>query len=116
MVIKKLFSKLPERMLSKLVLKGILRKSVDVSDETYQRDFKNFTFKVNWNICDAIGYQIYEQTKYTFKFGEVLDDAYSNTINILERYKTFDEYKDFIELDKAIDTVHEYIARLKYYT
>ena len=75
MVIKKLLSKLPERTLSKLVLKGILRKSVDVSDETYQKDFKNFTFKVNWNVCGTIGYQIYEQTKYTHKFGEVLDDA-----------------------------------------
>jgi UDP-glucose 4-epimerase len=75
MVIKKLLSKLPENMLSKLVLKGILRKSVDVSDETYQKDFKNFTFKVNWNVCGAIGYQIYEQTKYTYKFGEILDDA-----------------------------------------
>ena len=75
MVIKKLLSKLPEKMLSKLVLKGILRKSVNVSDEAYQKDFKNFTFKVNWKICDAIGYQIYEQTKYTYKYGELLDDA-----------------------------------------
>ena len=65
MVIKKLLSKLPEKMLSKLVLKGILRKSVNVSDEAYQKDFKNFTFKVNWKICDAIGYQIYEQTNIT---------------------------------------------------
>jgi len=47
MVLKKNLSKLPEQMLSKLVLKGILRKSVDVSDETYQKDFINFTFKVN---------------------------------------------------------------------
>ena len=59
MVIKKLLSKLPESALSKLVLKGILRKSVDISDETYQKDFKNFAFKVNWNICGAVGYQIY---------------------------------------------------------
>lgn len=75
MVLKKIISKLPERMLSKLVLKGILRKSVDVSDEIYQKDFKNFTFKVNWNICGAIGYQIYEQTNYTYKYGEILEDA-----------------------------------------
>ncbi|MHA1509071.1 MAG: hypothetical protein ACTSO6_10260, partial [Promethearchaeota archaeon] len=75
MVIKKILSKLPESTLSKLVLKGILRKSVDVSDETYQKDFKNFTFKVNWNVCGAIGYQIYEQTNYTYKYGELLDDA-----------------------------------------
>ncbi|MHA1498284.1 MAG: DUF362 domain-containing protein [Promethearchaeota archaeon] len=75
MVLKKIISILPEKMLSKLVLKGILRKSVDISDEIYQKDFKNFTFKVNWNICNAIGYQIYGQTKYTFKYGEVLDDA-----------------------------------------
>ena len=75
MVLKKILSKLPEQMLSKLVLKGILRKSVDISDETYQKDFKKFTFKVNWNICGAIGYQIYEQTNYTYKYGELLDDA-----------------------------------------
>ncbi len=75
MVIKKILSKLPEGALSKLVLKGILRKSVEVSDEAYQKDFKNFTFKVNWNICGAVGYQIYEQTKYTYKYGEVLEDA-----------------------------------------
>ena len=75
MVIKKLLSKLPESTLGKLVLKGILRKSVNVSDEIYQRDFKNFTFKVNWNICGANGYQIYEQTKYTYKYGDLLEDA-----------------------------------------
>lgn len=75
MVIKKLLSKLPEGTLSKLVLKGILRKSVNVSDETYQKDFKNFTFRVNWKVCGATGYQIYEQTKYTYKYGELLDDA-----------------------------------------
>ena len=75
MVIKKILSKLPEGVLSKLVLKGILRKSVDTSDEIYQKDFKNFTLKVNWNICGAIGYQIYEQTNYTYKYGEFLDDA-----------------------------------------
>ncbi|MHA2289811.1 MAG: hypothetical protein ACXABG_13585, partial [Promethearchaeota archaeon] len=75
MVIKKLLSKLPENTLSKLVLKGILRKSVDTSDESYQKDFKNFTFKVNWKICNAIGYQIYEQTNYSYKYGELLDDA-----------------------------------------
>jgi ferredoxin len=75
MVIKKILSKLPKQMLSKLVLKGILRKSVDISDKTYQKDFKNFTFKVNWNIYGAIGYQIYEQTKYTYKYGELLDDV-----------------------------------------
>ena len=75
MVLKKILSKLPRKTLSKLVLKGILRKSVDTSDEIYQKDFKNFTFKVNWDIAGAIGYQIYEQTSYSYKFGEHLDDA-----------------------------------------
>ena len=75
MGIKKIISKLPEKILSKLVLKSILRKSVDTSDEIYQRDFKNFTFKVNWDISGAIGYQIYEQTRYSYKYGVHLDDA-----------------------------------------
>ena len=75
MVIKKILSKLPSKVLSRLVLKGILKKSVDTSDETYQKDFKNFTFKVNWDISGAIGYQIYDQTSYSYKCGEHLDDA-----------------------------------------
>jgi UDP-glucose 4-epimerase len=75
MVIRKIVSKLPARMLSKLVLKGILKKSVDTSDEIYQKDFKDFIFKVNWDISGAIGYQIYDQTNYSYKIGEHLDDA-----------------------------------------
>ncbi|MHA2473153.1 MAG: DUF362 domain-containing protein [Promethearchaeota archaeon] len=61
--------------LPKKLLKRILKESVDISDEIYQKDFKNFTLKVNWDICGVIGYQIYEQTKYTYKYGEILDDA-----------------------------------------
>jgi UDP-glucose 4-epimerase len=75
MGIKKILSKLPEKTLSKLVLKGILRKSVDTSNEIYQKDFKNFILRVNWKICGAKGYQIYEQTNYTYKYGEHLEDA-----------------------------------------
>ena len=74
-IMKKFESKSSKKKLSKLLLKRILRESVDISDEIYQKDFKNFTLKVNWDICGVIGYQIYEQTKYTHKFGEVLDDA-----------------------------------------
>ena len=55
-------------------LKGILEKEVDVSDETYQKDFEGLTYKVNWDVFGAIGYQIYEQNKYTYNNGETLKD------------------------------------------
>ena len=55
-------------------LKGILEKEVDVSDETYQKDFEGLTYKVNWDAYVAIGYQIYEQNKYTYNNGETLKD------------------------------------------
>ena len=55
-------------------LKGILEKEVDVSDETYQKDFEGLTYKVNWDVYGAIGYQIYEQNKYTYNNGETLKD------------------------------------------
>jgi len=61
-------------MKNKLFLKFILEQEVDVTDEVYQKDFEGLTYKVNWDVCGAIGYQIYEQNKYTHKIGENLED------------------------------------------
>lgn len=44
-----------------------------------------------------------------------LCDAYRATADKLERYKTFDEYKDLAELDKAIDYLDDEIAHAKYF-
>jgi len=66
-------SELPEEQLSKLFLKAILEKSVDVSDPLYKISFQR-TYKVNFNICGQTGYQLYEPTKYSYKYGEFLDD------------------------------------------
>ncbi len=74
-ILMKMLSKLPESMLSKLMLKYILRSKVDISNESYQKDFRNFSLKVNWDICGFKGYQIFTQTKYTYKYGESLKDA-----------------------------------------
>ena len=73
MSIKEQLSKLPEDVLKKQILKLIL-KDVDVSDEKYQKSFKE-TYKVNLDIDGTRGYQIYDQNKYTSKKGENLDDA-----------------------------------------
>jgi ferredoxin len=101
----KLVSKLPKGMLSKLVLKGILGKSVDISDEFYQKDFKNFTLKVNWDICGVKGYQIFEQTAYTKKYGEFLEDAdVTLTINNIEHVKLMITDKNLhIEMSRDVD-------------
>lgn len=80
MSIKEQLSKLPESMLKKEMLKGILKK-VDVSDELYQKSFQD-TYKVNLDICSVKGYQIYEQDKYTSKYGEFLEDP---DVNIMFR-------------------------------
>jgi len=61
-------------MKNKLFLKFILEEEVDVSDEIYQKDFEGLTYKVNWDVCGALGYQIYEPNKYTQKIGENLED------------------------------------------
>jgi len=57
------------------VLKVIMETKVDVSDEVYQKDFEGSPFKVNWDIGGEKGYQIYEQDKYTYKIGEIIEDA-----------------------------------------
>ena len=66
-------SELPEEQLSKLFLEIILEKSVDTSDPLYKMRFQK-TYKVNFNICGQTGYQLYEPTKYSYKYGEFLDD------------------------------------------
>lgn len=74
-LLKKMASRLPERMLSKIMLKYILRSKVDLTDESYKRDFRNFSLKVNWDICGIIGSQIFEQTNYSHQYGEHIQDA-----------------------------------------
>ena len=66
-------SELPEEQLSKLFLEAIMEKSVDVSDPLYKITFPR-TYKVNLDICGHIGYQLYEPTKYSYKYGEFIDD------------------------------------------
>jgi UDP-glucose 4-epimerase len=66
-------SELPEDQLSKLFLKIILENSVDVSDPLYKLNFKE-TYKVNFDVLGQTGYQLYEPTKYSYKYGEFLDD------------------------------------------
>ncbi len=67
-------SELPADQLSKLFLEAILEKSVDISDPIYKYGFQR-TYRVNLDICGHTGYQLYEPTKYSFKYGEFLDDA-----------------------------------------
>ena len=62
-------------MKNELFLKDILEKEVDVSNEIYQKDFEGLTYKVNWDVFGAKGYQTYEPNKYTYKIGESLEDA-----------------------------------------
>jgi len=66
-------SELPEEQLSKLFLETILEKSVDVSNPIYKYSFKE-TYKVNLDICGQTGYQLYEPTNYSYKYGEFLED------------------------------------------
>lgn len=80
---------------NKLFLKGILKKEVDVTDEIYQKDFEDLTYKVNWDILGAKGYQIYEQNKYTYKIGELIEDA-----DITLTFLTMDFIKQLIGSEK----------------
>ena len=60
------------------LMKKMLSESVDVSDELYQKDFKNQVLKVNWEIgaIDGItAYQIFEETSYKYEFGKLHEDA-----------------------------------------
>jgi len=76
---KESLSKLPDDMLKKGMLKRILEKEMDISDEEYQKSFEE-TYKVNWDIDGAKGYQIFETTKYKYKFEEHIDDPNVNII------------------------------------
>ena len=73
MSIKESLSELPESELKKKLMKNILEEEVDTSDEEYQKRFEE-TYKVNLDIVGLKGYQIYEQTKYTYKYGKHLED------------------------------------------
>jgi UDP-glucose 4-epimerase len=66
-------SELPEEQLSKLFLETILKKSVDISNPLYKVSFQR-TYKVNLDILGQTGYQLYEPTQYSYKYGEFLDD------------------------------------------
>ena len=66
-------SELPEEQLSKLFLKTILEKSVDVSNPLYKASFQR-TYKVNLDILGHKGYQLYEPNRYSYKYDEFLDD------------------------------------------
>ena len=66
-------SELPEEQLSKLFLETILEKSVDISNPIYKHSFKE-TYKVNLDVFGQTGYQLYEPTKYSYKYGEFLKD------------------------------------------
>jgi len=60
------------------LVKKMLSESVDVSDELYQKNFKNQVLKVNWEIGGIDGitaYQIFEETSYKYEFGKLQDDA-----------------------------------------
>ena len=65
-------NKLPDDILKEQLMKFIL-KDVNISDELYQKSFKD-TYTVNIDICGLKGYQIYEPNKYSSKFGENLED------------------------------------------
>ena len=74
-IVMKMLSMLPESTLSKFMLKYILKTRVDLSNESYQKDFRNSSLKVNWDICGFIGYQSFTQTNYAYKYGQILEDA-----------------------------------------
>jgi len=88
-------SELPEEQLSKLFLKIILEKSVDVSDPIYKYSFKE-TFKVNLDICGQTGYQLYEPTKYSYKYGEFLDDP-----DFTFTFKNIEYIRELLRGDKS---------------
>jgi UDP-glucose 4-epimerase len=88
-------SELPEEQLSKLFLETILEKSVDASDPLYKMGFQR-TYKVNFNIFGHTGYQLYEPTKYSYKYGEFLDDPDFTFI-----YKDIEYIRELLRGDKS---------------
>ena len=55
------------------MLKKFILKDIDTTEEIYQKTFKE-TFKVNWDVSGVKGYQIFEPTNHTAKFGEHIED------------------------------------------
>ena len=88
-------SELPEEQLSKLFLETILEKSVDVSNPLYKTSFKR-TYKVNLDICGQKGYQLYEPTEYSYKYGEFIADPDFTFI-----YRDIDYIREKLRGDKS---------------
>ncbi len=57
------------------LMKKMLSESVDVTDDTYKKDFKGQVLKVNWEIDGITAYQIFEETSYNYAFGKLHEDA-----------------------------------------
>jgi UDP-glucose 4-epimerase len=59
-----------------LLFKKMLKEQEEITkqDEVYLEDIKDFSLKVNWEILDLTGYQIFEKDNYSYKFGEILDE------------------------------------------
>ncbi len=57
------------------LLQKMLKEPVDISDETYQKNFHDQGLKVNWQVDGSIAYQIFEGSRYHYEFGKHLDDA-----------------------------------------
>jgi len=88
-------SDLPDKELREKFLKAILENTVNISDEIYQKDFRKFTLKINWNVCGAKGYQIFEHKNYTQKYGEHLEDGdITLTIQNIDNLKLLIEEED----------------------
>jgi UDP-glucose 4-epimerase len=73
MSVKESLSELPDDMLKKGMLKRILEQEIDTSEEVYKKSFKEM-YKVNLDIDGVKGYQIFEPTKYEYKYDEHLED------------------------------------------
>jgi len=93
MSIKEQLSQLPNSKLKEEMMKLFL-KEVDISNEIYQKSFKE-TYKVNLDICGVKGYQIYEQDKYTSKYGESLEDP-----NVSFMFRNMDYIRQWLRGEK----------------
>jgi len=57
------------------LLKKMLSESVDVTEDTYKKDFKGQVLKVNWELNGITACQIFEETSYNYEFGKLHKDA-----------------------------------------
>lgn len=57
------------------IFKDMLERTIqDIEeDEFYQQDVKKLPLRINWQIDDIIGFQIFEEDYYSYKFGEELE-------------------------------------------